>query len=175
MRHTPPRHWLRPGRILAFTAVAATLALAQDDPAPADAAAGGMQAFGQMIPEGVVNQGVSVPSFKNGRPASLLTAGTVTRLDADRLAAQDIKVEIYGDRPEETLYVDLHSAVYHMEDQILRSGERSRVSRNDFEMEGDSLVYDSANSVGAMKGRVRTLIFDMDEVSGKTEDNQPSR
>jgi hypothetical protein len=67
--------------------------------------------------------------------------------------------------------VDLKSAVFNMPDQIMRSGERSRVSRADFEMEGDSMVFDTANSIGSMKGRVRTLIFDMKPAPGKPEGN----
>jgi len=151
------------------------VALALSKPAPSpEANTGGMSAFGKMIPLGLVNSNVSVPAFENGKPSSLLTAASLTRLDDERLSAETVVVEIYGKTPKENLRVDLKSAVYHMSDQILRSGERSRVSRADFQMEGDSMVFDSANSIGSMKGRVRTLIFDTGMVSGKSEENQPS-
>lgn len=164
------RPWraLLPGMIAALAAVA----LAQTSaPAPADG--DGMSAFGKMIPEGYVNKDVSVPSFTDGRPSSLLTAATLTRVDDQHLSAEKVIVDIYGKTPAENLHVDLKTAIYHMGDQILRSGDRSRVSRADFEMEGDSLVFDATRSIGSMKGRVRTLIFDTGVVSGKSEGNQP--
>jgi hypothetical protein len=43
------------------------------------------------------------------------------------------------------------------------------VRRSDFETSGDSLVFDSRTSIGSMKGRVRTLIFDPRALSGKTD------
>jgi hypothetical protein len=131
----------------------------------------GMSAFGKMIPLGFVNKNVVVPSFKDGKPSSMLTADTLTRLDEERLSAVNVVVEIYAEDPAATLSVDLKSAVFNMPDQIMRSGERSRVSRADFEMEGDSMVFDTANSIGSMKGRVRTLIFDMKPAPGKPEGN----
>lgn len=154
--------------LVALSAIA--LSQTTTDPAESD----GMSAIGKMIPLGFVNKNVIVPSFSEGKPSSLLTADTLTRLDEERLSAEKVVVEIYAEDPAENLRVDLKSAIYHMQDQILRSGERSLVARADFQMEGDTMVFDTANSIGSMKGHVRTLIFDMDPVSGKTEGNQPS-
>lgn len=169
-RKAPRRSRLR--AILTLMAVGAVAAaLAQTPPAEST---NGMAAFGKMMPEGFVNRGVKVPSFDKGNPSSLLTAETVTRLDDRRLSAEQVVVEIYGKTPAENLRVDLKTAIYDMEDQILRSGDRSRVSRTDFEMEGDSLVFDAVKSIGSMKGRVRTLIFDTEAVSGKSEETQPT-
>lgn len=164
---------LRPWLALGLMATAAA-ALSQTDSTTEPEAAGGMSAFGKMIPLGFENKNVSVPSFKNGKRASLLTASTITRLDENRLEAKEVVVEMYAEDPAENLRVDLHSAIYHMQDQVLRSGERSRVARTDFEMEGDSMVFDTAKSIGSMKGRVRTLIFEMDTGAGQAEDSPPS-
>lgn len=165
---TSLRH-LKSSFTLGLLAVTA-LALSQTESAPAEEDA--MSSFGKMIPQGFVNKDVVVPSFKEGKRSSLLTAETLTRLDDERLAAEKVVVEIYAEDPTENLRVDLISAIYDMQEKVLRSGERSRVSRADFEMEGDSMVFNTVNSIGSMKGRVRTLIFDMETVSGKSEGEQ---
>lgn len=156
----------------------AAVALSQSKPAPVsdtEQEQGSMSAFGKMIPAGYVNKDVTIPAFGKGAPSSLLTAATMTRLDDEHLAAEKVVVEIYGKTPADTLRVELKSAVYHMGEKVLRSGERSKVTRADFEMEGDSMVFDADSSIGGMKGRVRTLIFDTGVVSGKTEGTtQPS-
>jgi hypothetical protein len=169
MRLPTPLRYLRPSFTLGLLAVTA-LALSQTESPSVEEDA--MSSFGKMIPQGFVNKNVVVPSFKDGKRSSLLTAETLTRLDDERLTAEKVVVEIYAEDPAENLRVDLISAVYDMQEKVLRSGERSRVSRADFEMEGDSMVFNTVNSIGSMKGRVRTLIFDMDSVSGKSEGEQ---
>lgn len=133
----------------------------------------GMSAFGKMVPMGFVNRDVTIPAFSDGKRSSLVTAETLTRIDEEHLNAEKVVVEIYADQPAENIRVELKSAVYDMPDQILRSGERSKVSRMDFEMEGDTMVFDARTSVGSMKGRVRTLIFDTTVLSGTSGKNQP--
>jgi hypothetical protein len=129
----------------------------------------GMSAFGKMVPLGFVNRHVRIPSFSNGKASSIMTADTLTRIDDDRLQAGKTVVEILAERAQENIRVDLATAIFNMTDQILRSGDRSRVSRADFQMEGDAMVFDSRTSVGCMKGRVRTIIFDTSTLSGKSK------
>lgn len=129
----------------------------------------GLSAFGRMVPQGYVNELVRIPSFRDGRPASLVTAATLTRLDDERLSAGGVVVELFAETPAQNVRVDMSRAIYRMSDKILRSGDRSRVSRSDFEVEGDSLVFDAATSQGSMKGRVRTLIFDTEALSGQSK------
>jgi len=130
----------------------------------------GMGSFGKMVPEGLINRGVVIPSFNSqGRKSSELRADTLTRIDDDRLQAEKVTIEIYAEDAAQNVRVELKSAVHHITDQVLRSGERSIVSRSDFQTSGDSLVFDVGTSIGSMKGRVRTLIFDTSAVSGKAE------
>lgn len=120
-----------------------------------------MRALGRMVPAGFVNKGVVVPSLNpQGKLASVMNAETVTRLDEDRLAAGGVRIKILGQTPADALDVQLKSAVFHMAEQVVRSGEKSVVSRADVYTEGDSMVYDVRTSKGSLRGRVRTLIYD---------------
>lgn len=130
---------------------------------------GQMAAFGRMIPAGFVNRGVVIPSFDDtGKKTSELHAATLTRIDEERLQATEVTIDILRDIPAENMRVVLPSAVYHLGDEILRSGERSTVTRSDLETSGDTLVFDSRTSIGSMTGRVRTLIFDTSALSNET-------
>jgi hypothetical protein len=155
-----------------LTAVAVTTLLLSEEKQKS----GGMSDFGKMVPEGLINRGVIIPSFdKEGKKSSELRAETLTRIDDDWLLAEKVTIDLYAETPEKTLHVDLKSAVHHMTDQLLRSGERSVITRSDFETSGDSLVFDAATSIGSMKGRVRTLIFDTGTLSGKKEPANPPK
>jgi hypothetical protein len=137
---------------------------------------GGAAAFANTVPEGFVNRLVVIPSFDDeGRKTSELKAATLTRIDDERLQAEDVTIDIFAETPEENMKVQLHSATHHLTDQMLRSGERSIVTRADFQTSGDAMVYDAANSKGSLIGNVRTLIFDTSAVSGKSETAQPPK
>ncbi len=133
-----------------------------------------MSAFGKMIPAGFVNRDVIIPSFDEaGKKTSELHAATLTRIDEEHLQATQVTISIQAEDPAQNIRVDLPSAVFHLGDEILRSDERSTVTRSDFETSGDTLVFDTRTSVGSMTGRVRTLIFDTSAVSRETSPPQP--
>jgi hypothetical protein len=137
---------------------------------------GGMSDFGKMVPEGLINRGVIIPSFnQEGKKSSELRAETLTRVDDERLLAEKVTIDVYAETPEKTLHVDLKSAVHYLADQLLRSGERSVITRSDFETSGDSLVFDAATTIGSMKGRVQTLIFDTGTLSEKKQSPNPPK
>ncbi len=133
-----------------------------------------MSAFGKMIPAGFVNRDVIIPSFdETGKKTSELHAATLTRIDEERLQATQVTIDILGDEPAQNMRVALPSALYHLNEKILRSGERSTITRSDLETSGDTLVFDSRTSIGSMTGRVRTLIFDTSAVSHDSNKAQP--
>ncbi|MGV3664355.1 MAG: hypothetical protein ACO1TE_29555 [Prosthecobacter sp.] len=128
----------------------------------------GMAAFMQMIPLGTESEGAVIPSFDaTGRRSSLITADVMRRIDNERLYAEGLVVQIFNIDPKNNLRLDLHTAFYHMSGGILRSTERSRVSRADFQVEGDSLVFDTAKNQGRMTGNIRMVIFDTSTLSGE--------
>lgn len=127
-----------------------------------------MAAFLKMVPLGAESRGAVIPSFDPaGRRTSLITAGVVRRIDDKRLYAEKLVVQTYNEDPSKDVRIDLHTAFYQMSGGILRSTERSRVSRPDFEIEGDSLIYDTGKSQGRMTGNIRMVIFDTSTLSSE--------
>jgi hypothetical protein len=120
----------------------------------------GLGPFGRMLPLGQRNLAVKIPSFRDGTPNSLIRAGSMTRLDEDNMYIEKLDIRMYGATPERDLRVLLKTGTYHMPSQILSSEERSRITRQDFQMDGDSMVFDTATRMGKMTGNVRMVIYD---------------
>jgi hypothetical protein len=137
--------------------------------AMAQQADSGVGAFLRMVPLGAVSKGAEIPSFdENGRRTSLITAAVVRRIDDERLYAEKLVVQMFNSNPKNDVRIDLKTAFYHMSGGgVLRSTERSRVSRADFEIEGDSLIFDTAKNQGRMTGNIRMVIFDIGSLSGE--------
>lgn len=127
-----------------------------------------MGAFLKMVPLGAESKGAVIPSFDpTGRRTSLITADVIRRIDDGRLYAEKLVVQTFNEDPSKDMRIDLHTAFYQMAGGILRSTERSRVSRPDFEIEGDSLIYDTEKSQGRMTGNIRMVIFDTSTLSSE--------
>ena len=120
----------------------------------------GLGPFGRMLPVGQRNLDVKIPSFKDGRPNSLMRAGSMTRLDDDNMAIEKMDIRMFGLTKDRDVRVQLITGTYNMPSQILSSEERSRISREDFQMEGDSMVFDTKTQQGKMTGNVRMVIYD---------------
>lgn len=127
----------------------------------------GIGAMGSLIPEGMKNRKVRIPGFEDGRATSLITADVMTRVDPQHLFAEGMTIKIFGADPKEDVRVDLKTATYQMESKVLSSQERSRVSRSDFQLEGDTMVFDTTTSQGKMVGRVQMIIYDTNQFSSK--------
>jgi hypothetical protein len=119
-----------------------------------------LTAFGRQIPAMRPNRGIWIPSFANGVRSSLVEADVMTRLDDSRLEAENMTINLFGAEAKDDVEISLPRAIYHMTHQILRSDERSKVSRADFDLEGDSLIFDTTTSQGRMTGNVRMTIHD---------------
>jgi hypothetical protein len=134
-----------------------------DAPAPdptAASAGSGLTAFGRQIPAQRPNRGIYIPSFSEGKASSVVEADVLTRIDDARLQAEDMTIHLYGEESKDNVTVKMPSATYNMTNQILRSNERSKVSRADFDLEGDALLFDTTTSQGRMSGNVRMTIHD---------------
>jgi hypothetical protein len=122
------------------------------------------------IPLGVENMGAVLPSFDPaGRRTSLMTADVVRRVDGERLYAEGFIFEQFG----KNLRIDLTTAFYNMTTSTLRSTQRGRVSRQDFTIEGDNLIFDTTTNRGLMEGNIRMVIFDTKAKSSEEKPTKP--
>ncbi len=128
----------------------------------------GMLAMAKNVPLGVENKMAVLPSFDvAGRRTSVITADVIRRVDDERLYAEKFVLEQFSKDPQKNVRVDLKTVYFNMQTSTLRSMERSKVKRSDFEIEGDSLVFDTKKGEGMMMGNIRTVIFDTPQKSGE--------
>ncbi len=142
---------------------------------PADS---GISAFLQMVPPGAVNKGAVIPSFDStGHRTSLITADMLRRVDDERIYAENLVVQMFNANPKNDMRIDLKTAFYQMAGSggLLRSTERSHVSSPTFDIEGDSLIFDTAKNQGRMTGNIHMVIFDSSTLSGEVTQPAESR
>ena len=145
-------------------------AKAKDDAAVHEAGATGFDTIGSMIPEGVKNLKVRIPGFEAGRITSLIFAKSMTRVNPQELFAEEMVIHLYQEDKKGNVQVDLRTGTYHMDTKLLTSQQRSKVSRSDFQIEGDTMVFDTTTSQGKMTGRVHMIIYDSSSMAPKKKE-----
>lgn len=152
----------------------ATQSSPSTEPAPL-AGGQGLGAFGMLLPLGQKNLDVKIPSFKNGLPSSLIRAGSMTRLDDEYMEMEKLDIRLFGEVREKDVRVQLVTGEYHMPTQLLSSEQRSRISREDFQLEGDKMVFDTTTQQGKMTGNVQMVIYDSTSFTGGRDGKDPKK
>lgn len=134
----------------------------------------GLGAFGKVMPIGEKNIDVKIPSFRDGIPSSTVRATAMTRVDDENMTMESMDIRLYGDTHSKDVRIQLPTAAYHMPSQILSSDQRSRVSREDFKLEGDTMIFDTRTGQGKMSGNVRMVIYDADSLTPQKKEEQPA-
>ena len=135
----------------------------------------GLGAFGKVLPVGEKNLDVKIPSFKDGVPSSTVRAGSMVRMDDDNMQMEKMDIRLYGESHDKDVRIQLATAIYNMPSQILASNTRSRVSRDDFDLQGDSMVFDTRTQQGKMVGNVRMVIYDSDSFAQQPKGADPKK
>jgi hypothetical protein len=144
-------------------------------PEKEDPAAGaGLGAVGKVLPIGEKNIDVKIPSFKDGIPSSTVRASSMTRLDEENMSMERMDIRLYGKSHQQDVRIQLPTALYHMPSQILSSDSRSRITREDFDLQGDSMIFDTRTGQGKMVGNVRMVIYDSDSLMGQKNGSAPA-
>ena len=134
----------------------------------------GFDTIGSMIPEGVKNLKVRIPGFEAGRNTSLITAKAMTRVNPQEIFTEEMTIFLFHEQEKDNVRVDLRTGTYHMDTKLLTSNERSKVTRSDFQIEGDTMVFDTTTSQGKMAGRVHMIIHDSGSLVPKKSQPAPS-
>lgn len=157
--NNPKRLWWRLLSLSSMLVCVVMLARAEE---------GGMLAMAKNVPLGVENKMAVLPSFDvAGRRTSVITADVIRRVDNERLYAEKFVLEQFSKDPVQNVRVNLKTVYFNMQTSTLRSMERSKVTRSDFEIEGDNLIFDTKKNEGLMQGNIRTVIFDTPQKSGE--------
>lgn len=134
----------------------------------------GLGSFGKLLPLGQKNRDVKIPSFRDGNPSSFIRAATMTRLDDEKMEMERLDIRMYGETEERDMRIMLPTAIYHMVAEVISSEDRSRISRKDFDLQGDTLIFDTHTQQGKMTGNIHMVIHDSDAFRPKPDKPVPS-
>jgi hypothetical protein len=120
------------------------------------------------LPIGHEAKGLTLPDFDvEGHLRGKFIAGTARRIDQDHVGFKDLKITTFKETNEVDLEIEMPTSVLDLTTRILRSQDRTTVRRADFNIVGDSAVFDTATRTSRMIGNVKMVITDQSHLMEK--------
>ena len=125
-----------------------------------------MSALDQLLPVGKSAERVRLPGVdESGRLLSVTRIDKITRIDEENFALEGLRITSFEnrridpvtERPLPTV-IQIPRGVYHRPSRTLKSEEPCRITKPEFDLAGESLIYQSEEGIGVMRGAVRMVI-----------------
>ena len=117
------------------------------------------------IPKGHDSKGLKIPYFgADGKLQMTFTIGVASRLDEDHVKMNDLHVETFDEAGATELTIELPTSVLDLTTRVLSTKEGGvTIKRSDFEVTGDAMDFNTITKQGRLAGRVRMLIYNLNE------------
>jgi hypothetical protein len=142
--------WSNFFHILILAAMLASLQAEEASSEPAD--------FDLPVPVGMPVNGIKVPQYsEDGRRLMLFEAAIAKKVDEKRVEMESLKLEAL-DGEGRKIFVELPQAVFNLDSRILTGDNSAKISREDFEITGDSIEFNTKTRFGTLRGNVKMVI-----------------
>ncbi len=130
---------------------------AENTPAPAVPSSQESE-FDFPVPMGMPVNGIKIPQYDDdGKLLMLLEAGVAKKVDDQHIEMEDLKLQAL-DASGEKIFVELPQAVFNLETRIITGEKTARIYRDDFEITGDGIDFNTKTRFGTLRGNVRMVI-----------------
>src|SRR5712675_1872724 len=111
------------------------------------------------LPMGHEAKGLVLPDFDgDGHLRGKFEAGTAHRIDQEHVGFQHLRITTYTPQSQPDLQIDMPTSVLDLKTRILSSKERTTIRRSDFNIVGDSVLFDTNSKTGRLIGNVKMVI-----------------
>ena len=124
------------------------------------------------LPIGHEAKGLVLPDYDTqGRLRARFEAGTAKRVDADRIQFTGLKMTTFNlEAAAPDLHIDMPDAMLDLNTRVISSSARTTVTRNDFNIAGDTMKFDTVGRTGTLVGNVKMVITDASGLKGKSDE-----
>jgi hypothetical protein len=137
---------MRPVVVLtAMVLLGATLRAADPQSAPIDIP----------IPVGEPVTGIKIPQYdESGKVSMTLLAGKARKLDDSKVEFENLKIS-FTDKEGKEILVEIPHALLDTQTKLLSADSKTVITRDDFDISGEKVEFDTVSRTGRFKGRVR--------------------
>jgi len=111
--------------------------------------------------EGQPSKGLKIPyRDADGKLQMVFLIGVASRIDEDHVQMSSMYVQSYDDKGEPEMDIDLPTSVFDLSAHVLTSQARTTIKREDFEISGDSVEFNTITKEAKLVGHVHVVVYD---------------
>lgn len=119
-----------------------------------------------LFPVGKPWEGVRVPNFdENDLLTSILHTDVLTRESKELLHMLGLTVVMFQKNGDMSLRLVTNRGVYDVDEEKLKSREKTFIQHPQFDMHGDKMIFDTRHQNGKLNGNVEMIIYDMERAA----------
>lgn len=120
------------------------------------------------VPKGQPQKGVRVPVYGlDGKLMMNFQIGVATWIDDENIKMTELRVETYKQDGEKELEMDLPDSILNTKTKDITSKTTVSIKRDDFEISGNTMTFNTESRQGKLGGGVRMVIYNLDSLSDK--------
>ena len=121
------------------------------------------------IPSGHDSKVLKIPMFDGeGKLDMTFNIGVATRLDEDHVKMADLHMETYAEDGSPAMSISLPTSVLNLNTRVISTTQHVRINRQDFEITGERMEFNTETKQGKLAGKVRMLIYNLENVAPTT-------
>lgn len=143
--------------------LAAISGTAWAEPSPSPAPEKPEPEFNIPVPEGMPVRGIKIPHRnEDGELLMVFEAEVAQRIDENRIEMENLRIDAFDDDGEK-VFIELPHSIFNVETRILQGDKNALIKREDFEITGDSVEFNTRTRNGIVRGNVKMTILTPDE------------
>ena len=118
------------------------------------------------VPIGHDSKGLKLPSFgPDGKLKMVFNIGVGTRIDEENVNMQDTQVQTFKEDGSPEMDIDLPTSSFNLKTRVISTKQRVVITRDDFELSGNTMEFNTETRAGTLGGGVKMIIFNLDEAT----------
>lgn len=89
--------------------------------------------------------------------------GVATRLDDNHVEMKDMNIETFNEQGEHEMQIELPISVFDTEKSAITTQTHVTITRDDFTLSGDAMIFYTRTKQGGLAGNVHMVIFNLKE------------
>jgi hypothetical protein len=119
------------------------------------------------IPKGEAQRSVKFPLYNaEGKLKMRFEIGVATKIDEENVKMQKLRIETFKEDETHELDMDLPDAVMNQRTKDITSNTAVFIKRDDFEITGNNMKFNTESRQGTLGGGVKMIIYDMQKTGG---------
>lgn len=119
------------------------------------------------VPIGHASKGLKLPSFgPDGKLKMVFNIGEGTRIDEENVDMQETQVQTYKEDGSPEMDIALPVSSFNLKTRVISTKQKVVITREDFELTGNTMEFNTETRVGRLGGGVKMTIFNLDEETG---------